>query len=167
VGLSLGGPQRNVDDAILYCVVPPRLERLHPRLREHYAEDPAVQVVVDRRIGERRVLPLAAGGEDISQAAAERRGIDGRRASVPAGWHPPLPLGLRRFENSLRFQAVEDRGWRRRSLAAEHQAAKLAEALEEATSALRSRWGLSPIRSLRLIRAEEAVQRYYRWRAGR
>ena len=167
MGFSLGGPQRNVGDAILYCVVPPRLERLQQRLREHYAEDPAVQVVVDRRVGERRALPPAAGAEDASQAAAERRGIDGRRASVPAGWHPPLPLGLRRFENSLRFQAIEDRGWRRRSLGAEHQAAKLAEALEEATSALRSRWGLSPARSLRLIRAEEAVQRYYRWRAGR
>ena len=167
MGFSLGGPQRNAGSAILYCVVPPRLERLQKRLREHYAEDPAVQVVVDRRIGERRVLPLAAGGEDTAIAAAERRSIDGRRSSVPAGWHPPLPLGLRRFENSLRFQAIEDRGWRRRSLAAEHQAAKLAEALEEATGALRAHRGLSPVRFLRLIRAEEAVQRYYRWRSGR
>ena len=167
MGFSLGGPQRNVGGAILYCVVPPHLERLQRRLHEHYAEDPAVQVVVDRRIRERRELPLAAGGEATAQAAADRRAIDGRRSSVPANWHPPLPLGLRRFENSLRFQAIEDRGWRRRSLAAEHQAAKLAQALEDATAGLRSRVGLSPRRALRLIRAEEAVQRYYRWRTSR
>jgi hypothetical protein len=143
---------------VTFCVVPPELEELQPRLRDYYAADPRVEVVVDRRFGERRTEP--------SPHVAERRATDGRRSSVPAAKHPALPVTLRRFRDDVSFQAAQDMGWRQRSMAAERQSESLAEALIATTEALRSRRWMSPRAFLRLSKAEAALERYHRWRAG-
>ncbi len=40
---------------MIYCVIPPELEAdLFDKLTAHYADDPNVTVIVDRRKGERR-----------------------------------------------------------------------------------------------------------------
>jgi hypothetical protein len=143
---------------VTFCVVPPDLAELQPRLRDYFAADPRVEVVVDRRSGERR--------RDAATPSAERRAIDGRRSSVPAAKHPALPVRMRRFRNRLGFQAVQDLGWRRRTMVAERQADSLAEALVTTAEGLRSRQGMSPRAFLRLSKAEAALERYYRWRAG-
>ena len=141
-----------------FCVVPPDLADLQPRLREYFAADPRVEVVVERRFAERRNEPAPHD--------TERRATDGRRSSVAAEKHPPMPVGLRRFAKRMSFQAVQDTGWRRRSVAAERQADTLAEALVTTAEGLRSRRGMSPLAFLRLSKAEAALERYYRWRAG-
>jgi hypothetical protein len=75
-------------------------------------------------------------------------------------------VGLRRFAKRMSFQAVQDFGWRRRSVVAERQADTLADALVTTAEGLRSRHGLSPRAFLRLSKAEAALERYYRWRSG-
>ena len=65
---------------MIYCVIPRELEsELLPRMREHYRDNPGVEVIVDRRHGgasERR--------RGDRQAADERRVIrDRRRARIP------------------------------------------------------------------------------------
>jgi len=143
---------------VTFCVVPPELADLQPRLSDYYSADPRVEVVVERRFDERRTEP--------SPHVVERRATDGRRSSVPAAKHPALPVRLRRFRKHLSFQAVQDMGWRRRAVTAEEQADSLAEALLAATDGLRTRHGMSPRALLRLSKAEAALERYYRWRAG-
>ncbi len=68
---------------MIYCVVPQELApELYDKLSEYYADDPNVQVIIDRRQGERR---SAASGE-----GAEQRTIrDRRRRGVP-GEFPPI-----------------------------------------------------------------------------
>ena len=168
MGFTLGGaPEDRGGAAVVYCVVPPQLAEIEPRLEEHFAGDPAVEVVVDRRSGERRRLPHGETGDpERAPEGHERRAIDGRRTAVPANRRFPLPMRLRRFQDDVTFRAVQDHGWRRRSIDAEYQAAKLAGALEIAASAMRSPRGLSPRRFMQLTRIEEAVQSYYRWRSA-
>ena len=49
---------------MLYCVIPRELEaELFERLTAHYADDPEVTVIVDRRTSERRVR--TARGEEV------------------------------------------------------------------------------------------------------
>jgi len=70
---------------VIYCVVPEALEaELYDKLVAHYEGDPNVQVIVDRRRGERREPGAKAGG------LRERR--DRRRPRVP-GEFPPLRAG--------------------------------------------------------------------------
>lgn len=161
MGFSLRGGDEGGATAVSYCVVPRDLEGISPDLREYFAWDPRVEVVVDRRVTERR------GPESAEPPAEtwERRTIDGRRTAVPVKTGPPLPPQLRRFKGELEFRAAGDDGWKERCIAAEQQAAALATALHDATRALRSRRGLSPLRFLQLIRAEEAIGRYNRWRS--
>jgi hypothetical protein len=70
---------------MIYCVVPEELApELLPKLESYYADDPNVQVIVDRRRAERRSAdPLTA--EDASQ----RELRDRRRARI-AGDFPPI-----------------------------------------------------------------------------
>ncbi len=67
---------------MIYCVIPPELEgELLDQLTAHYADDPDVTVIVDRRKGERR--RVADGTPDIS-----RRRVRDRRQKPNAGALP-------------------------------------------------------------------------------
>ncbi|HMJ37116.1 MAG TPA: hypothetical protein VK501_24640 [Baekduia sp.] len=68
---------------MIYCVVPEELApELYDRMAAYYADDPGVEVIIDRRKSERR----EAGTED----GEHRREIrDRRRARVP-GEFPQL-----------------------------------------------------------------------------
>ena len=67
---------------MIYCVVPQELApELYDRLASYYAEDPNVQVIIDRREMERRTDEHPAGGQRTIR--------DRRRARIP-GEFPPL-----------------------------------------------------------------------------
>ena len=68
---------------MIYCVVPEELApELYDKLAAYYADDPNVEVIIDRRRGERR------SGE--RSAEADQRVIrDRRRRGVP-GEFPPI-----------------------------------------------------------------------------
>jgi hypothetical protein len=67
---------------VIYCVVPQELaDELYEKLVAYYAEDPNVEVIVDRRRGERR-RGSPAGGD-------QRQTRDRRRPRVP-GEFPPV-----------------------------------------------------------------------------
>jgi hypothetical protein len=69
---------------VIYCVIPREVEgELLPRMREHYRDNPGVEVIVDRRHGgasERR-----RGGDG---APDERRVIRDRRRARITGTFP-------------------------------------------------------------------------------
>lgn len=70
----------------MYCVVPEALaEELYPRLVEHYAEEPNVTVIVDRRKADRRGRAGGAVDPEMSQRRVVR---DRRRARVPGEMLP-------------------------------------------------------------------------------
>ena len=61
---------------MIYCVVPEALaDELFDKLTDYYAEDPKVEVIVDRRKADRRERASSAGGQ--------REVRDRRRARVP------------------------------------------------------------------------------------
>ena len=172
---AIGSTERSKSDPQVYCIVPARLAAIQPRLCEHFADDESVEVVLDKRVGERR----GGGGPDILDELSkrlvpgmERRTIGGRRTAVPVTRPVQLPDELRAYEAELTFLAAPrfsaaahpDDEWERRAVAAEAQALDLARALIDATDALRARGGLSPSRFRELARAEAAVERYYAWR---
>ena len=65
-----------------YCVVPQELaDELYDKLVAYYADDPNVEVIVDRRKGERRERGATGGGD--------RQVRDRRRQRVP-GEFPPV-----------------------------------------------------------------------------
>ena len=67
---------------MIYCVVPQELAgTLYDKLVAYYEDDPNVEVIVDRRRGERRERGATGGGE--------RHTRDRRRARVP-GEFPPV-----------------------------------------------------------------------------
>ena len=67
---------------MIYCVVPSELApELFDKLVAYYADDPNVEVIVDRRKGDRR-------GRGSSNAGGERQVRDRRRPRVP-GEFPP------------------------------------------------------------------------------
>jgi hypothetical protein len=69
---------------MIYCVVPEALaDELLPKLQEYYADDPNVEVIVDRRKAERR-----RRGEAPPEGS-QRETRDRRRPRVP-GEFPPL-----------------------------------------------------------------------------
>ena len=68
---------------MIYCVVPEELApELYDKLAEYYADDPNVEVIIDRRRGERR----AGEGDGASDQRVLR---DRRRRGVP-GEFPPI-----------------------------------------------------------------------------
>ena len=68
---------------MIYCVVPEELApELYDKLAEYYADDPNVEVIIDRRRGERR----GRGGDEHSEQRVLR---DRRRRGVP-GEFPPI-----------------------------------------------------------------------------
>ena len=67
---------------MIYCVVPQELApELYEKLAEYYADDPNVEVIIDRRKAERRDATDGGGGQ--------RQVRDRRRPRVP-GEFPPL-----------------------------------------------------------------------------
>ncbi len=72
---------------MIYCVVPTALaDELYDKLVAHYADDPDVEVIVDRRTAERR-------SDEATPAERERRTTrDRRRRRVP-GEFPPIAEG--------------------------------------------------------------------------
>ena len=67
---------------MIYCVVPQDLaDELYDKLVAYYADDPNVEVIVDRRKGERRERGATGGGD--------RQVRDRRRQRVP-GEFPPV-----------------------------------------------------------------------------
>ena len=69
---------------MFYCVVPRELEaELLERLRAHYADDPEMVVIVDRREAQRR-------GCGIREGATERRVLRDRRRRRVCGELPAL-----------------------------------------------------------------------------
>ena len=68
---------------MIYCVVPEELApELYDKLAEYYTDDPNVEVIIDRRRGERRA-------RDGDGTAEQRTLRDRRRRGVP-GEFPPL-----------------------------------------------------------------------------
>jgi len=73
---------------VIYCLVPAdEARRLLGPLRRHFAGDPRVQVIVDRRVRERRKLP----GPDLPppDQLDRRAGADRRRPVLPRSLAPP------------------------------------------------------------------------------
>ena len=68
---------------MIYCVVPEELApELYDKLAEYYADDPNVEVIIDRRRGERR-------GREADAHSDQRVLRDRRRRGVP-GEFPPI-----------------------------------------------------------------------------
>ena len=96
--------------SITYCVVPFALAaKLHGPLRQHFASDPSIEVVVERRGVERRKLaerrdggvPPAAERRLIRNAGGRRVGP--RRAPTMALDAPELPRRARRYASEIAF----------------------------------------------------------------
>jgi RNA polymerase sigma-70 factor (ECF subfamily) len=96
--------------AVTYCIVPRELApKLHEPLRRHFAGDPSVEVVVERRGGDRRSgadRRAANRAPAIDQrrirSLAGRRAAQ-RRAPVAAAAPPALPRKLRGLAARLSF----------------------------------------------------------------
>src|SRR5437879_513102 len=96
--------------AIVYCVVPRELAKLHEPLRKWFASQADVEVVVEQRARERRspggrravAMPAA---EDTRRKirSAEGRRVAERRATAVAIDPLPLPARLRRHAGELGF----------------------------------------------------------------
>ncbi len=70
---------------MIYCVVPQELaDELYEKLRAYYADDPNVEVIIDRRASQRR-------GSSQSEAGGNRQQRDRRRRRVP-GEFPPVDV---------------------------------------------------------------------------
>ncbi len=66
---------------MIYCVIPPELaDDLYDRLVDHYADNKNVEVIVDRRIRDRRSGEMR---EDVPAEIAERRQTRDRRRARP------------------------------------------------------------------------------------
>jgi RNA polymerase sigma-70 factor (ECF subfamily) len=100
---------------IVYCVIPRALaQKLYELLRQHFRDDPTVEVVVEGRDGERRSATerrlLEPGGKRVPTTGDRRliRSLTGRRvsdrraATVPVEV-PPLPRKARPFADQLLF----------------------------------------------------------------
>jgi hypothetical protein len=71
---------------VIYCVIPEALEvELYDKMRSYYAEDPNVEVIIDRRQTSRR----GAGSDGTPQS--EQRVVRDRRRARVAGDIPDSP----------------------------------------------------------------------------
>jgi DNA-directed RNA polymerase specialized sigma24 family protein len=96
---------------MVYCLVPRDLApRVHACLRRHFADDAAVEVIVDERGQDRRGMDRR-DHSDASEAAGERRRIRARegrrvaerRAALVVVDGPPLPRRVRSCAQRLLF----------------------------------------------------------------
>jgi hypothetical protein len=167
-------------DATMYCVLPPDLLQLYDALRDHFSDDPGIDVIVERRSGDDR------------RDGTPRRGGE-RRAILSAVDHrPPLPDELAAHADSIIFVELCDRETpalasggrssppsehpaeraarveaelaraRERCREAESEVHELLRALVGAADDLRGFSKLSPRRFLAIRRAEHAIERHRR-----
>jgi hypothetical protein len=95
--------------ASVFCLIPPDLaEELLDPLREHFADDPAVDVIVERRLRprrsgvDRRLFNVAPADLVQKRSGAERRRRADRRApQIPR--HLDLPEAARAHGERIRF----------------------------------------------------------------
>lgn len=98
-------------EPVVYCVVPEELDgELHERLREFFADYPAVTLIVERRARERRSGdPRRAGEEPVSfddrrrVRAVHGRRVEERRALLVATEPQPLPGDLGQVSGQIGF----------------------------------------------------------------
>jgi hypothetical protein len=58
---------------MIYCVIPEALAgELYDKLREHYKDDPNVEVIIDRRKGERRQSSEGGGKREVRDRRRRR-----------------------------------------------------------------------------------------------
>jgi hypothetical protein len=70
---------------MIYCVVPEELApELYDKLAAYYADDPNVEVIIDRRRGERRTGPADPGADQRGQRDRRRRGVPGEFPPIDA-----------------------------------------------------------------------------------
>lgn len=66
---------------MIYCVIPPELaDELHDKLVAHYQNNPNVQVIIDRRHGDRRGDSERSQGGVSAEVRNRRETRDRRRA---------------------------------------------------------------------------------------
>lgn len=107
------GVERRV---ITYCLVPGELAlKLHEPMRKHFADDPTVEVVVERRRSDRR---MAADRRDLADSLAAQterrrvRNLEGRRvgdrraAQVSVALPDSLPRRARAYAEQILFVEV-------------------------------------------------------------
>ena len=59
---------------MIYCVIPPALAgELYDKLTEYYKDDPRVEVIIDRRRGDRRERGSSGGGKRVIRDRRRRR----------------------------------------------------------------------------------------------
>lgn len=101
----------------LYCLVPPDLPELHHVLSRHFRDDPSVEVVRERRSGERRSGAERSRGDGEALRGADRRWlhrpvdrrVDERRAILTAAeQRPPLPEEVAAHADRLTFVEVQE-----------------------------------------------------------
>jgi hypothetical protein len=85
---------------VVYCVVPADLaSRLHTMLDEWFAQDPGVEVIVERRSGVGRRAADAGAPDGVERRVAERRAVTPSSTAAAEDW--PLPWGARRHAERL------------------------------------------------------------------
>lgn len=117
------GVQADGAGAIVYCLVPADSARLHVALRGHFRDESTVEVVVERRAGERRAVsdrrvasPAPRDPERRMIRSRTGRRLGERRVPCLAVAPPALPRRVRPYADRLAFvervdrpaQAIED-----------------------------------------------------------
>jgi hypothetical protein len=70
---------------MIYCVVPEELApELYDKLAEYYADDPNVEVIIDRRRAERRSAEKPPEGDQRVIRDRRRRGVPGEFPPIDA-----------------------------------------------------------------------------------
>ncbi len=70
---------------MIYCVVPEELApELYDKLAAYYADDPNVEVIIDRRRGERRTGEADANADQRVLRDRRRRGVPGEFPPIDA-----------------------------------------------------------------------------------
>jgi RNA polymerase sigma-70 factor (ECF subfamily) len=93
-----------MEDVVTYCVIPRELAPLADRVRGHFAADPRVEVVLERRSLDERPWMTRAGQDG---GAVPEHSKNGRRRHVPCqlttSEMPALPAELEEYADSLVF----------------------------------------------------------------
>ena len=160
--------------AVTYCVVPRDLAaKLHEPLRRHFADDPSVAVVVERRARDRRLR--SERREEGAQAAAERRRIKGaggrrageRRAAQVIVDALALPRKARaHLDEIVFFERIEPTAQRMEDLDTAHLVAEFQAGEPEAYSGLYMRYFDRVYAYLKVVyqdahEAEDATQQVF------
>ena len=181
---ELSGNLSTEPQSTVYCVVPPELSELREPLESHFSGDSPVEVVLERRRGQRRRGKDRRNGSGHTAAGVERRlaGVmEGRRFGerravlLPAEERPALPPDLYGYADQLRFvRRLEGSrlhmdvarlkemaaAWRDRCHDAEREASGLLRALVGVADDLSTVRSWSPRRFLAVHRAERAIERH-------